>query len=111
MNFDTYAEKGKLILKELALELGMPEDTARAGRIFRAVLHTLRSLLPLEENLQLTAQLLMALKGVYLDGWKYTARPKRIKQLADLSNEVFETEEITVKANLQGVQRHHLNQE
>ncbi len=69
LNFDKHAGKGKLFLSQLAAELGNRMNIDQAGRILRSVLHTLRNHLTLEENFQLMAQLPMALKGLYVDGW------------------------------------------
>lgn len=69
-DFDQYAQKGRQFIHELAKELGNEENPERAGRILRAVFHTLRIHLPLQESFQLLAQLPMALKGVYVDGWQ-----------------------------------------
>lgn len=74
LNFDKHAQKGNQLLNELASELGEKADKQNAGRILRAVFHTLRNHLTLEENFQLLAQLPMALKGAYVDGWSPTKR-------------------------------------
>ena len=65
MNFHKYADKGNLILNEVASELGKNEDKKLAGRMLRSVLHVLRSRLTIEESFQLIAQLPMAIKAVY----------------------------------------------
>ncbi len=91
MNFEKYIEKGNLFLKELAEELGIPEDKERAGRILRTVLHTLRKRLTLEESFDLLSQLPMCIKAVYVDGWKPSPFPdKTIKTLEDFINDVLE---------------------
>lgn len=91
MNFEKYVEKGNLFLKELAEELGVPEDKERAGRILRTVLHTLRKRLTLEESFDLISQLPMCIKAIYVDGWKPSPFPdKTIKTVEDFINEVLE---------------------
>lgn len=72
LNFDKYAQEGNLFIKELSKELGYPEDRDRTARVLRAVLHSVRDMLSPNENIQLTAQLPMFLKAVYLE--KYTLR-------------------------------------
>jgi len=69
MDFNKHAQRGNLILNELATELGNSADTNRAGRIIRAVFHTLRDHIPQEESFQLISQLPMMLKAIYVDGW------------------------------------------
>lgn len=68
MNFEKYVEKGNLFLKELAQELGNPDDKEKAGRVLRTVLHVLRRRLTLEESFDLISQLPMCIKAVYIDG-------------------------------------------
>jgi uncharacterized protein (DUF2267 family) len=88
INFIKHAEKGNLFLKELALELGDESNTAKAGRILQAVFKTLRNYLTLEENFQLLSQLPMALKSIYINGWrpfaKYEVSRKRSGFIEDV---------------------------
>jgi uncharacterized protein (DUF2267 family) len=66
LNFENHAQKGNKFLKELAEKLGDKTDTAKAGRMLRAVFQALRNHLTLEENFQLLSQLPVALKGIYV---------------------------------------------
>ncbi len=109
MNFEKYAEKGNLFLKELAQELGCPEDKKKAGRILKAVLKALRNRLSHEESMHLLAQLPMCIKAIYVDGWKLSQTPEKIKNVSEFVQEVmkydrpraqqdFKDEEEAVKA-------------
>ncbi len=69
-SFNRYVPKSDAFIHEVATELGHPEDTDRAYRIFRSVLHALRDNIPVEENLHLMAQLPMLVKALYVDNWK-----------------------------------------
>lgn len=69
LDFNQYAQEGNTFVNDLARELGAPGDRSQAAHILRAVLHTLRDILPLKENLQLLSQFPMFMKGVYVDGW------------------------------------------
>jgi uncharacterized protein (DUF2267 family) len=90
LNFDSYAQKGNLFLKELAEELGNKKDTERAGRILRAVFSTLRNHITPEESFQLMSQLPMALKSVYVTGWSPAKEPVgKIKSKHDFITEVI----------------------
>lgn len=83
LNFDQHAQKGNHFLNQLLDELGENSSKESAQRILRAVLRTLRNYLTMEENFQLLAQLPVAIKGVYVDGWspswKKTGESKKIK--------------------------------
>ncbi len=51
MNFEKYAEKGNRFIKDLARELGCPDDKKKAGRVLKAVLKALRNRLSHEESM------------------------------------------------------------
>ena len=72
-----YVFKANQIINEVAAELGIPENKVLAGRILRAVFHTLRYTIPPAESFRLMSQLPLILKGIYVDGWNpYRKREK-----------------------------------
>lgn len=83
IDFNKYAAKGNQFVNRLAREFGQSEDTAKAGRKLRAVLHALRDILTIEESIQMVAQLPMFLKAVYVEGWKIRGKKKKIKHVED----------------------------
>lgn len=87
LRFDDYAAKGKSFVAEVARELHT-DDMDRAGRMLRCVLRALRNRLTVEESFQFLSQLPMAIKGVYVDGWKVRMDPSRIKHIEDFRTEV-----------------------
>ncbi|GAA0893657.1 DUF2267 domain-containing protein [Fulvivirga kasyanovii] len=89
MDFIKHAEKGNHILNEVASELGFPGNKELAGRMLRAVLHTLRARLTIQESFQLMAQLPLVLKGLYVEGWKYQEKPFRIKHIGEFVTHVI----------------------
>jgi uncharacterized protein (DUF2267 family) len=84
INFNKYAEEGNLFVKELAKNLGHPEEIGRTGIILRAVLHTLRDRISVSESLNMIAQLPMFLKAIYVDNWKWREKPVRMNKEAFL---------------------------
>lgn len=86
LDFEKYAAKGNEFVNLVAEELQQPRD--KAGRVVRAVFHALRNRLTHEESFQLMAQLPVALKGVYVDGWKFNKDFNRIRHLNDFLDEV-----------------------
>lgn len=86
LDFEKYASKGNEFVKLVAEDLKVPRD--KAGRIIRAVLHALRNRLSHEESFQLLAQFPMALKGVYVDGWKFDKDFNRISHINEFLDEV-----------------------
>lgn len=69
-------EKTHIWLRDMAFELGT-EDEAEAYRALRAVLHTLRDRLTVDEAAQLAAQLPLLVRGVFYDGWDPSRTPAR----------------------------------
>jgi uncharacterized protein (DUF2267 family) len=86
LNFEKYAAKGNELVNMLAGDLQVPRD--KAGRILRAVLHGLRNRLNIDESFELLSQLPMALKAVYVDGWKPSRKFKRIQHLSEFLDEI-----------------------
>jgi len=90
LNFNQYATEGNTFLKEYTKELDLGKDTDKAGRIFTAIMHALRDIIPIEESLQLLAQLPMFLKGVYVNGWSIKKTRPKVKQVAEFLDLVRE---------------------
>ncbi|MFZ1368803.1 MAG: DUF2267 domain-containing protein [Ferruginibacter sp.] len=86
LDFEKYAIKGNEFVGLVAEDLEVPVD--KAGRIVRSVMHALRNRLVHEESFQLLAQLPMAMKGIYVDGWKFNKPFNRIRHLDDFLDEV-----------------------
>ena len=63
-----FAAKGNEFLHDLEVNL-RTEDRAHAARILKSTFRVLRNHLTIAESLQFLAQLPMALKAVYVDGW------------------------------------------
>ena len=87
--FEKHAMKGNEFLHKLARNLGDEKDRERAGRILRSVLRALRNVITAEESIQLLAQLPVAIKGVYVDGWKFGHSRPRIRTIEDFAAEVI----------------------
>jgi len=108
LEFEKYAMKGNEFINLLAHRLGDAQDRDRAARILRSVFHSLRNHLTMEENLELITHLPMALKGVYVDGWKISGRhtftdamylPEEIvKEDGTFSKKDFASEEEAIEA-------------
>lgn len=83
LNFNQYAMEGNTFLKAYAKEMNMRNDPDKAGRIFTAIMHSLRDIIPPEESLQFIAQLPMFLKGVFVNGWSMKKEKPKIKHMAE----------------------------
>lgn len=80
MKYEQYAHEARKFVKEIASELGDPNNTDQAERIMMSVMHALRDLLTPEESLHLIAQLPMLLKAIYVNGWHLGPR-ERVKSM------------------------------
>jgi uncharacterized protein (DUF2267 family) len=89
LNFEKYAAKGNEFVNKVATRLNDPENRDRAGRVLRCVLRALRNRITAEESLQLISQLPMAIKSVYIEGWKLHQEFVRIKTMDDFAQEVM----------------------
>ena len=98
MLFEKFAAKGNEWINKIAQLGEMPED--QAGRILKATLHALRNRLTIEESFHLMSQLPMALKGVYVDGWKLTQCFERVRHLHEFLNEIREMNGTTAAYDL-----------
>jgi uncharacterized protein (DUF2267 family) len=88
--FNKYTSQGNEFLAQLADELYMPKEKARALNILKAVLHGIRNRISPEESSQLIAQLPMLIKAVYVDGWQIGKQHKRITDFEDFITEIYD---------------------
>lgn len=86
LHFYAYARKGYEFIDEVAREL-KTTDVDKAGRMCRCVFRAMRNRLNAEASFSLLAQLPMALKGIYVDGWKNPSRHDNL-QASDMISEV-----------------------
>jgi uncharacterized protein (DUF2267 family) len=105
--FDETVQQTNIWLKEVMDELG--PDRKRAYRATRAVLHTLRDRLVVDEAAPLGAQLPMLLRGIYYEGWKPSAVPtgERSKDafFQKISNEIQDIRPINAQTATEAVFR------
>ncbi|MBL0741043.1 DUF2267 domain-containing protein [Chryseolinea lacunae] len=94
LDFEKYAMKGNEFLHQLEENLHTA-DRDRAARILKATFRVLRNHLTFEESLQLLAQLPMAIKAVYVDGWQKKDH-FRIKNSIDFIQEIAEADGMSV---------------
>jgi uncharacterized protein (DUF2267 family) len=88
LNFNKIAAKGNEFMNDLARELSYPEDSKRAGRVLKSILHALRNQLTTEESVQLMAQLPLFLKAVYVENWTLRKNDKKPKKIEDFFHEI-----------------------
>jgi uncharacterized protein (DUF2267 family) len=86
IDFENYTIKGNELVALVSDDLSVSQ--VRAGRIIRAVFHTLRNRLTHEESFHLLAQLPISLKGVYVDGWNFSKDYNRLSHLNNFLDEV-----------------------
>jgi uncharacterized protein (DUF2267 family) len=87
LHFYAYARKGYEFIDDIASAL-KTSDTDKAGRLTRCVLRALRNQLSLDDSFRFIAQLPMALKAVYVDGWKFSSPGEKTTANTDFIAEV-----------------------
>lgn len=90
LDFNKYAMKGNEFLNCLEENLGN-DDRTHAARILRSTFRVVRNHLTFEESLQLLSQLPMAIKAIYVDGWK-KGEHKKIKTVDEFLIEIIQEE-------------------
>lgn len=87
-SINKYVEEASVFFKQVATELGAPEDTDHALRVTTAFFHTLRERISPGESLHVISQLPMILKGIYVDGWKLSETTSNARTLHEFLDEV-----------------------
>jgi uncharacterized protein (DUF2267 family) len=68
--FDKHCQKATDFIRNLALQIGTPDDIDHAIRVLRCVFTALRRKLIPEDSLHIVSHLPLVLKGIYVDGWE-----------------------------------------
>lgn len=104
--FDSTIQTSNIWLNDVLDRLGW-QDRHRAYHALRAVLHTLRDRLSVEEAAALGAQLPMLLRGVYYEGWHPAGTPVRERKkeefLAHIATAFRDDPGVNVEAVARGV--------
>ena len=92
--FDQTLQKTNIWLKGLMDDLG--PDRQRAYHALRAVLHSLRDRLTVEEAAHLSTQLPLLVRGIYFEGWHPAGKPNKDRSVEEFLGHV--------ETRLQGVE-------
>ena len=87
--FDRSLIKAREWLSEVQDELNF-SDQERAYNALRAVMHTLRDRLTVDQAADFAAQLPLFLKGIFFEGWNPRGKPIKFKTKEDFFNHVAE---------------------
>ena len=86
--FEDYGTEANRFMNVLENNLGNPGNRTQAFIVLKAVLHTLRDRISIEENLDVLSQLPMALKGIYVDQWSYSENTDRYNTVEEFLEKV-----------------------
>jgi uncharacterized protein (DUF2267 family) len=86
--FDTTVQTTNQWLNEISEVIG--PDRQRAYDVLRAVLHSLRDRLTVDQAAHLGAQLPMLVRGIYFEGWKPARNPQKYRSQEDFLGHVKE---------------------
>ncbi len=104
LDFNKHAQKGNEFLNRLTVLLGDKTKKNNAGKILKAVFKTLREYLSLEENFHLLAQLPMALKAVYIEGWMPTHKLEKGRKKIEFIQQYLNYRDRSYIAKVQDVE-------
>src|SRR5579883_2001308 len=82
--FDSSLQKTNLWLRDVESELHAL-DRPRAYSALRAVLHSLRDCMPVDETAKFSSQMPLLMRGIFFDGWKPRKKPLRYTKARFLS--------------------------
>ncbi|MFZ5690310.1 MAG: DUF2267 domain-containing protein [Pseudomonadota bacterium] len=83
-SFDHTIQLTHIWINDLDTRLGW-NNKPRSYRLLKSTLHALRDLLPVNEAVDLGAQLPELLRGAYYEGWRPAATPVKARSLNDLT--------------------------
>jgi uncharacterized protein (DUF2267 family) len=86
--FDTTVQTTNQWLNEISEVIG--PDRQRAYDVLRAVLHSLRDRLTVDQAVHLGAQLPMLVRGIYYEGWKPARNPQKYRSQEDFLGHVMD---------------------
>ena len=86
-SLDTTIHKANAWLRELT-DIGGYVEPAQAYTALRAVLHTLRDLLGVDESAQLAANMPMIIRGLFFEGWKPSKVPVPMRTREDFMDHI-----------------------
>jgi uncharacterized protein (DUF2267 family) len=112
--FENTMQKTQIWLKDLMQDLDWEDRPHKAYLALRTVLHALRDRLPVEEAVQLGAQLPMLVRGFYYEGWTPKNKPHKERhkeQFLDHMRDAFRNDvtvnpQQVVRAVFRVLQRH-----
>ena len=68
--FEKHGQEATRFMKNLALQIGTPDDIDHAIRVLKSVFTALRRKIIPDDSLHIISQLPLVLKGIYVDGWE-----------------------------------------
>ncbi|MGE5141442.1 MAG: DUF2267 domain-containing protein [Rudaea sp.] len=102
--FDSTIQTTNIWLDDIMKDLGW-SDRHRAYHALRAVLHTLRDRLSVDEAAQLSAQLPLLVRGVFFEGWHPAHKPVKERRQDEFVAHVSESFALDTEADPEQITR------
>ena len=91
--FDNHCQEATRFIKNIAVQLGTPDDTEHAVRVLKCIFRALRRKLIPDESLHIVSQLPLLLKGMYVDGWDIYEPISEAKTFDEFLNDIRDNTE------------------
>jgi uncharacterized protein (DUF2267 family) len=102
--FDSTIQTTNIWLDDIMKDLGW-SDRQKAYHALRAVLHTLRNRLSVDEAAQLSAQLPLLIRGVFFEGWHPAHKPVKERRQDEFVAHVSESFALDTEADPEQITR------
>ena len=90
VNFDKFSQEANEFIKQLASDLGHPEEENRAMIVLKSVMQAIRDRITISESFDLMAQLPIVLRGIYTHQWTYSEKPPQQYESIEEMKQVVE---------------------
>ena len=90
IHFDKFISEHNEFISSLSHELNNHDNEKKVIHVLKAVLHTLRDRLTMQQSFHVLAQLPAILKLYYIEGWKYHEKPIKFDSIEAFSEAVKE---------------------
>lgn len=99
MSLEKHVQSAEHFLSAVAAELERPMEPRRLARMLKSVFWVLRERLTVEESFDLIASYPLLIKALYVEGWKPSCKPRRLKSAEEFIDAVVKADKTSADAD------------